>query len=258
MTIVSLDAIVKNILLKRRYSLHFYLDFLVGAKDGLREVFFDEGISTLRYQVLTLNSLNQATLPNDYTDWAKVSARIGQHLHPLIEDNTIDTIPNYDSEFVEHPYIDGVASQTSNTQMYYLGGYLSPYWWMNNWNSYGENLGRQFGGVGAMSDTFKIDKARNLIKINENLAITEIVLEYIGNGLDADSATHIDAYAQMTIELFAMWQFKEHNRTYSEGEAQVAKQDYVDERLRLRARISDLTVDKLKRIVHRNAIAVKY
>jgi len=256
MTVTSLDQIVKNILLKRRYPIHWYIDFLIPAKDCLRELSFDLPLKTLRYQILTLNSINQAELPTDYVDYARVFVRVGQYLHPLVEENSLDTIPNYDSNFTEQPYTSGVASISTTTNNLYTG-YAAPYWYMVNWNSYGENTGRQFGGVGTMADTFKIDTTRNIIKINEYLSITEVVLVYIGDGLDADSATHINAYCQSCIEAYCMWQFKENNRTYSTGEAQVAKQEYDKQYNILRARFSDLGLDKFKRIAQGNAIAIK-
>lgn len=257
--VTSLDKITRNILLKRRYPLAYYLEFLVFCKDGLRELSFDLPINPLRYKLITLNSLNQGELPNDYVDYARVQARIGQYLQPLVEENALDTIPNYDSTFTEQPYLDGVATEQNSDQLYYLpNGYLSPYWWMVNWNSFGENLGRQFGGAGTMNDTFKIDKTRNIIKVNETLDVCEVVLEYIGNGLDGDSATHIHVYVQAALESYALWQFKECNRTYSEGEAQVAKRDFEQQVTILRARLSDLTMDKLKRIVTKNYSGIKY
>lgn len=260
MTVISLDQIVRNILLKRRYPFHYYLEFLVYSKDALRELSFDCDINPIRYKILTLDSNNTASLPSDYVDYARVSARIGQYLHPLIPDEGLDTIPNYNSSFEEQPYLDGVASVQSNSnQQYYLpGGYLSPYWYMVNWDAYGENIGRQFGGVGIYSDTFKIDKTRNIVKVNEALSIAEVVLEYIGNGLDADSSTQIDSYAQAAIEQYAMWQFKENNRTYSAGEAEAERQKYIVQFEVLRARKSDLTIDVLKRTVQKNTIAIKY
>lgn len=257
MTVISLDQIVKNILLKRRYSIHYYLDFLVPAKDCLRELSFDLPMNTLRYKVLTLNSNNAVELPNDYQDWANVSYRMNQYLIPLIEDGSLDLVPNYDSNFDIQPYNQGIATDVNPGVVLY-NGYLSPYWYMYNMDVYGENLGRQFGGVGGQADTFKINKARNEIKINENLAVTEIVLEYIGNGMDGDSATHIDLYAQATIEAYCMWQFYVNNRTYGAGEARVGEQEFIKQYQILRARFSDLTIDRLKRLVQHNNVAIKY
>jgi len=258
MTTISLDSIVKNILMKRKYPFHYYIEFLVSAKDCLRELTFDN-FEIVRYKVLTLNSNNALPMPNDYQDVTGVYVRNGQYLIPLVEDDSLDLVPNYDSNFDIQPYSQGVASTTGEAnQIVYYNGLLSPYWYLNNWNEFGENLGRQFGGVGALPDTYRVNKARNEIKINENLANLEYVLEYISNGMDADSATHIDGYAQATIEAYCMWQFKENNRTYGVGEAKTAEQSYIKERQILIARLSDLTIDRLKRIVQINSIGVKY
>jgi hypothetical protein len=258
MTVISLDQITKNILLKRRYSLQWYIDFLVYAKDAMREIAFDDPIFAIRYKVLPVNQDgNTVELPNDFQDYCRVSGWVDQYLRPLVEDNSLQLVPNYDSEFAIEPYANGIATETSNQQIYY-NGYLSPYWFNVNWNIYGENTGRQFGGIGAYADTFRINKSRNEIKINENLFIPNIVLEYISNGMDADSATHIDSYAQFCIEAFAMWQFYLHNRTYSQNEANDMYNKYVTERQILRARLSDLTIDRLKRIVQANTIGIKY
>lgn len=257
MNVISLNEIVTNILLKRRYSMHWYLDFLVPAKDCLRELSFDLPMNAVRYKVLNINDNHAIEIPDDFEDVVKVSVRIGQYLKPLVEDNSLDLVPNYDSNFDIQPYSTGVATDT-NQQLSYYNGYLAPLWFMVNWNAFGENTGRQFGGVSTYSDTYKVNRARNEIKINENLAYTQYVLEYISNGLDSDSATHIIGYAQNCIEAYCMWQFKEHNRTYTPSEAELEHQKYITERQILTARLSDITIDKLKRLVQRNSIAIKY
>lgn len=259
MVVTSLDAITKNILLKRGYSLHWYIDFLVYCKDGLREISLDENIQTLRRVVVPVNQDTfRADIPADCQDIARVYLRTDQFLRPLVEDDSLDIIPNYDSNFNVQPYAQGVASQAASQNNQFQTFNNSGYWWMCNWDVYGENLGRQFGGVGSYIDTYRVDKAANEIKFNERLAITEAVIEYIGDGMDADNATHIDVYAKETIERYAMWQFYLHNRTYSTGEANSMEQGYLQERIRLRARVSDLTLDKVKRAVQRNNIRVKY
>lgn len=261
-SVISLDKIVKNILLKRGYPVQYYLQMLIFCKDALREIAFDLSILPVRYKCIPVDSDTfTADLPSDFVDRVRVSVRAGQYIVPLVEDLNLQTIPNYDSNFDVQPYSDGVQvpdAQTNGNYAYYSNnGYAAPYWWLVNWNSWGENIGRQFGGIVGYNDTYKINKLDNNIKVNENLGAEEIVLEYISNGMDADSATHIDAYAQMAIEKFCMWQFKEHNRTYSEGEAQVALRDYRDELALLRARLNPLTLDDLKRIVDRSRSATK-
>lgn len=258
MNVTSLDKIVKNILLKRRYPLQYYIEFLVNAKDCLRELGFDGEIDTLRYVVLPVGEGNEVQIPNDYTDYCRLSAWVDQYLHPLVEENNLQLVPNFDSNFQIQPYSGGVATAASVNQAQMYNGYLSPYWWMSNTNAFGENLGRQFGGVGGQSDTFRVNKARNCFKLNEYLTCDNVVLEYAGNGMSADAATHIDVMAQETIEAHGIWKFKENNRNYGAGEAARSEEIYINERLKLRARKSDLTLDKLKRIVQSTSIGVKY
>jgi hypothetical protein len=258
MTITSLDSIVNNILLKRGYPYHYYIQFLVGAKDIMREIAFDQPIFSVRQCVLPVDqATNRVDLPNDWQDTCRVSGWFDQYIRPLVEDNNLQLIQNFDSDFDPQPYAQGIAI-ANNQSVSFATGYLNPYSFTTYWNSYGENVGRYFGGVGAMADTYRVDKTNRQIKINENLFIENIVLEYISDGMDADSATQIDSYAQFAIEAGAMWQFKEHNRTYSEGEAQAAKRDYELERQRLSARLSDLDIIRLKRIVQGNTRGIQY
>ena len=82
MTTISLDGIVNNILLKRRYSLHWYLEFLLYCKEAVEEMGYDGEIDTFRYVVLPKNSNNALELPNDYVDWIRVSAFVDGYVRP--------------------------------------------------------------------------------------------------------------------------------------------------------------------------------
>lgn len=261
MTVISLDKIVKNILLKRRYPWHYYLEFLIYAKDILREIAFDTDIIPSRYKLLPVENFT-VQLPDDFVDYVSVSVRVDQYIHPLAEDVALQTVPNFDSNFQVQPYVQGVATEPNGNGLSgYYSGYTWPfsYWYTYNWNSWGENTGRQFGGIGTYIDTFKIDRSKNIIKINEGLSgVSELLLTYISNGMDADSATHIDSYAQQPIESGSLWQFKEHNRTYSAGEAERQRQIYLTDVKILRARKSSITIDNLKRLIQKNQRGIQY
>ena len=97
MTSTSIDRIVKNMLMKRRYSLHWWIDFAVYAKDCIRELSFDLPINPVQYKVLELNDNHAITIPDDYVDWVGVYARRGQSLVPLIEDDSLNLVPNLPS-----------------------------------------------------------------------------------------------------------------------------------------------------------------
>lgn len=254
MVTVTINQIVNNMLLKRRYPRHYYLEFMLYAVECLGELIMDD-LLVINSQILPVDSTtNTVQLPESYGDYILVGYRNGQSVVPLVESNSLDDIDNYNSSW-QSVRIGNESADTSQTNPNQLiGAYGFLQWFTTHYNNFGENVGKFFGGV-AYYDTFRVIKSRNVIKLNNAITVDNIVLVWTSNGVSADAASAIDPYATDTIRKYIMYQFKENNRTYSEAEAQVAKKDYTDARAILRARISDLTLDKLKRIVQKNSIA---
>ena len=251
MTVTTLDRIVRNILLKNRYGLCYYIDFLLYAAECLKELTIDD-LHVINSKLMTVSSDNTIELPPDYTDYVNVSLRFGQHLKPLVEDSTLNPLPNYDTDFQIQPYVNytGTNGGYFNQVLYpaIFGGI--------NFNDYGESIGRIFGWAGGTGvDTFRVIKERNIIQINQNLSCTEVVLSYISDGQSVDAATHIDIYADATIKAYINWQRMENSRTYNLSEKERGRQLYINERMILRARMSDLTINKMRRILQRNSLA---
>jgi hypothetical protein len=246
MTLVTLDQIVRNFLLKRRYPLHYYIDFMVYAKDCLRTLSQDD-LKIINTKILTVGSINEVQLPNDFLDYVTVGLKAGQNIKPLVESSKINRLENRSTtSFTPETY--ALNPVNAENQLYY--GAVYPFYQMVSWNEYGEPTGRFFGyGAGVQDDVFRVIPERGVIQLTEALYAPEIVLEYISDGNDADTASRISPYAYDTIEAYIMWQMKEHSRTYHEGEKMRAEQAYIGQRRILRARLSDLTVERLKRII---------
>jgi len=255
MTVVSLDSIVRNVLMQRQYPLHWYIQFLVYARNCLQEISMDD-LYVVNTKLLPVNAVNAVDLPPDFLDYVKVGVQVGQTIRPLVEDNGINRLTKLNSNFEPVPYLQAESSDPSEVQQQNLG--YSPnffnYWYTINWNLYGENIGRYFGG-NAYADTFSLIRERNQIQLHEKLNIDYLYLEYVSNGMNTNAATMITPYAFATIEAFILWKLKEHSRTYSIGERQIAEQQYIQQRKILRARISSLTISELKRIVNKNIYA---
>lgn len=252
MTSVTLDSIVRNFLLKRGYSLHWYLQFIVYAKDCLRQLSEDD-LTVVNTKLLPVNSYNAVDLPNDYLDYTLVGVRVGQNVKPLVETSKINRMVNRNDDLEPIPY--GTNAVPGDEQIYY--GSLYPFYWNTTyWNTYGEPIGRMYGlGAGLQDDVFSVFPERGQIQLTEYLSVDNIVLEYISDGMNADAATRISPYAYDTIDAYILWQMKEHSRTYSAGEAQLAKQEYIDQRKILRARLNPMTIDMWKRIFQRASYA---
>lgn len=254
MTFFSLDAAVRNMLLKRRYPLHFYIDFLVYGKDCLRELSLDS-LKIVNTKIIPVDATdNSAQIPNDYTDYVEVGIPTGQTIRPLVEDNNITPLQHFDSNFNITRY-DAVSTDTQGSPLYY--GYLMPMVWNTvTFNDYGENIGRLFGwGAGQQTDTFTIVNERNVIQLKEVISTKNIVLKYISDGMDADAASQIPTYAYQSIQDYMVWQMKENNRNYSDTERERAKNEYNKSVRILRARLSDITIEKIKRIAQQKYYA---
>jgi len=253
MVTTSLDKIVRNVLLRKGYPIHYYMQALLYSKDCLRQLVEDD-LQIVNTQIMPVDqTTNMIDIPSDYLDYIVVGLPVGQSVKPLVESDSLNELNNYDSNFQPTTYRSTTANSNGSTNALY-GPYGFTQWFVTHYNNFGENTGRFAGGI-AYNDTFKIIKKLNKIKINEALSVTNIVIVYISDGMNSNTATLITPYAQDCIEAYILWQFKEQNRTYGLGERKVAEDEYINQRRILRARLSDVNMQVLKRIVHRNSIA---
>lgn len=258
MTTASLDYIVKNYLLKRGYPLHWYMQSMVYAADCLRELTFDD-LRVINTKILPVDqTINAAELPEDYQDYVTVGVMIGQRIKPLVPTSTLNPLTSLDvnQNYAEQDWQDTTTPPGSNENQLYYGALPYAQWFTVHYNDYGENIGRFFGlGAGYQEDTFQVFKERNQIQLDQKFSVENIVLQYVSDGQSADAASQIDPYAIRTIQAYIDYQMKAHNRTYGIGERQLAENNYIKERKILRARKSDWSIEKIKRIVQKNSMA---
>ena len=249
----SLDKIVRTALLKKGYPLHYYVQFLIYARECLKELTQDD-LKVFNTKLLPVNSYDAVDLPSDYLDYVTVGIMTNQGVRPLVEDRKLNVLNNFDENFNPIKYSNTTAIADSNNL--YYGALSFTNWYTVRFNSFGEGLGRSFGAKGRYSDTFIVVKERNQIQLNEAMdGLDYLYLQYVSDGSDSGSATTLDPYAEMTIQAYCNWMHKENNRTYSANDRMIAKGEYTQQRGILRARKSDLTLEVLKRIIQRNSIA---
>lgn len=244
MTTVTLDSICRNFILKRGYTIHYYMQFLIYAAECLRELSMDD-LKSINTKLLPVNDQNAVNLPSDYLDYITVGVKVGQNVKPLVETSKINPMVNRNDDLEPIRYDE---EQTNAANDVYYGALYPFYWHSTMWNEYGEPTGRLYGmGAGVQDDVFSVFPERNQIQLTELISLDNIVLIYISDGMNADAATRITPYAYNTISAYIMYQMKLHSRTYSRGEAEMEKQEYIDQRKILRARLSDLTMEKVIR-----------
>jgi hypothetical protein len=236
----SLDKICRSFLLGRGYTIHWYLQALLYARDCLRELTFDD-LKVINYKLLTPDANNELPLPCDFLDDIGVGIRVGQLIRPLVKDNQLNSLADYDPDGKQIPYLrDGSLNNTTTS------GSLSATagWAYASFDDYGNYVGRQFGYRATYNDTYKVIKERGVIKINEYVQSASYVLQYISDGTACNAATQVDPYAIKTIDSYLEWYFDEKGKCGGAGEFKFNKQRQI-----LRSRKSDLTIDGIKRSI---------
>jgi len=122
-----------------------------------------------------------------------------------------------------------------------------------NYNDHMEYTGKDYGAKINRADSFDVFPERNEIQLNNNLGADFIILEYISDGSEIDNATQITPYAKSTLEAYINWKVKENSRSYGEGERQRAEQLFIKEHKRLRARMSNLTLNDIRASIYKNS-----
>ncbi len=251
MTNTTLYSIVNNVLLKRRYPIHFWLDFALYGATCIRELSLDH-ICIINSKIIPINDYNAIDLPADYQDYITVGRQSGQNVIPLVETHSLNRIVNRTADFIPQPYIDLDKPQTVANNGY---GYFNGMNWIGvTWNNYGEFVGRIYGlGAGLQDDVFMVVKERNQIQLSDYLqGSCNIVMDYMSDGTKVDAITKIDSYAIATIEAYIIWQMKETTRYYTKIEKQDSENEYLKQIKILIARVSPLNVDVFRRLIQKN------
>ena len=236
----TLDGIVKGVLLKRGYPLHYYLQFLISARDIVQTMAYDDGLITPNTALITLDNNAAGILPNDFIDITKVGVRNGQLVKPLVRQSSINRLPNVDSTGTPIPYKGN-----------YVQGYIpGMYYDTACFNEYGEYTGRNYGaGAGMQTDTYKIIAERGVIQCNESLANCTIVVEFVSNGCDQICTVGVHPYAKDTIESYIIFDYTKNKRGSNLGEIQLTEQNHIKHRKIFRARKSELGIQEIKRLL---------
>lgn len=249
MRYTSLHKVVTGYLLQKRYPIHFYVEFLVYAARGLNELHFDT-LGLVRTVKLPINDYNAITLPCDFMDWTKIGIPNGQFIKPLANRSSMTRLNNYDEQGDKIAY--NSDDETIFGTLFSLHGGLG---YSVRYNDKLESTGRVYGSRGNQTNTFKYLRERNEITVDSDIAATEVVLEYISDGQEADNATQITPYAIATLEAYMNWKHKENGRTYNEGERMRAQRQFDHQHSLLRARMNPLTIDDIKAILNKHSHA---
>lgn len=212
-----LDSIVRSVLLQEGKPVHWYLQYLKYACDGLRELNFDT-LKMVNVKELPVNSYKAIPQPCDYVDFVRVGTSVGQYVKPMVQGSRMNRLNKFDNTGSKVPYETAVFDEG--------------YWW---WGM----------GHGRSSAQFQPVNERNEIQLDAWFPGDFAVLEYITDGQEMDAATKVHPYAQATIEAIIRWKREVNKR----GGQPAYFEDQVNKEARkLRGRVSNLTLVDIQNI----------
>ncbi len=235
----KVDSIVRQVLLEKNLSMHFYIRLLSWGLDCLKELSLDI-IGKVKTVELVVDPFGRVKLPCDYTDWVRVGTASGQHVLRMGETDTYARQPR-ELNGVYVPYTDGTYSSE------YL--WNSPY--VQDWfDKNGDFKGRAFGGNGTRTDTFMVLDGE--MQVNNNYAEGDtITLDYIGYD-QCSASSFVPKYAESTIRAYMEYKYTWSLPKAAPFDKSSVKNDYQNEYRKLVARVSQLDIEAIRRIKDRN------
>jgi hypothetical protein len=251
----TLDRVVRELLADRGYTLHFYRRFLTLAARGVEELNIDT-LGSVSGFVTTVDQYGTISLAQTAIDVVTVGIENGIHIIPLTHDEKLNKRINIDASGNRIPFEAVGSSRAELLLTDALYGPLTEYR-----NDKGEHMGRFFNHIPDTGLTYYHDDKQSKLVINPKIAPgTRIYLEvlYADNSLiSVPHVANVDMRAVESLKQYMLWKYMEANpKLYGIGMIQLHREQFYVEHKKLRARLNDLGVSEIKRILRKNGANV--
>lgn len=244
MTLSTIDQIVRRVLLENNLPIHYYSEFLFHASSCIRELSFDT-LKIINTVNLPVSEIGDVNLPSDYVDEVALCLSAGLLLQQLPHKSNINPLRVHDTTtgaFTTQPSEQNV--DINNTT--YFGSYNWSWFW--NVDSLGEFTGRYFGANGGTHTGYKVIKEQRRIQLSDGISGGNVILQYISDGQNTDSASQITPQAVSCIHAYINWKTSANRAIKNSQEAAT----FYNEKRLLRARLSELSIMDIKNVLRSN------
>lgn len=269
---ITLNEIVRKTLSKSRLPLHYYIQFLVFARDGLKELRLSmlPAMTTVK---LTLDSNFEATLPADYVEEINAYESIGDKLVELPHGELISSF-DYNPWSVTTPYIIGslvnsggfswrslsshtgvtpvegatwtkVIKFSSQSSLYSTGDMTGAY----NEGSFGENTGGLYGYVSIDNRGYRILREYDKIRVDNNSGLTEVYLKYITMPTKVSNQTLVHPILEPVVVAYINWQKGEY---WKERDYLSKRQEFYNKRRLAKSQLNPLNITDIVTTFRKN------
>lgn len=241
---LTVDAIIRRNLAKRKLPLHYYSPVLVMAKDGLEEMHFD-ALQKIKVAVLTLDpTLMTADLPANFVEEIFVGIETGDKVRPIGYNHRINTNQT-------------ATAYPQEPDLYEVGSSVLVWSPMiqNLFNLTAGYAGRNFGRPVTFTDSYTILRDQNKIRVDNKSAATQVQIMYLTMPEKVSNKSVIHPFAKKSLESWINWQWAIYNK---DRDQDMRRRDYFNDYRIFRARKNRMTTTEIKRIVRNKfGLAIK-
>jgi hypothetical protein len=235
MVTITLDEVIRKTLSKTGLPLHYYIKYLIIARDGLKELNFAI-LPSATTTKLTLDSKMEATLPNDFVGEVAVYKAEG--------DKMIELPHNYAvSSYNSATAFDVVESVSSTGSIFPLYA-----------DHFRSDVGRQFGQVFPRVNGYRIIPEINKIRIDNTSDLTEVYIKYVTLPQLVNNKTLIHPFIEPAIVAYINWQVAQYAGT---NDMAFKKNEYYNQRRLAKSNLSRINIADILssfRIYHNQSV----
>jgi len=220
MTQYTLDSIVRGYLIdKGQDSMHEYPRTLRAAINTLKDLHYDvSGVP--KVEVLEVGDSSRATLPQDVIRVIRLGfADANGRYVEIFTDNSL--IVNAQGSY--NPTTGSNQVQASNTGAPFS---ITPTDYASMFRN-GQALGRWYGNKGGGAYTYRMDWDRGLVEFSSNVG-GQVIIEYLGDPSKVGAEYLVHPFLVEAIEYGTHYRLMKFKRSYSPGERQIARNDYLN------------------------------
>lgn len=220
MKIVTLDYIVRNVIVSlEESSLRRYQTYLQYAIRGFRELNIN-GASVAKIKHLPMLPNKAVNLPTDYVKYTKIGICVNGRVVTLGLDESLCLNESY-SECGD-PLEVAMENVDNPDYSYFSFGYPFASHYHNN-----QFVDGYFGMGGGFNSRgyYRINTEMNQIQFASVVPDTEIVLEYISDGINPDGSASVPVEATEYLIAFIHWKRVENKQSSTEAEIERKRRD---------------------------------
>lgn len=237
MVTVTLDEVIRKTLNKQGLPLHYYIKYLVIARDGLKELNFSI-LPCEKTVELTLDSNKEAALPNDFVGEVAVYKSEGDKLVELPHNSLISSFNNAQPFEV----VDPIYSTGESIPLYA--------------DEFRSDVGRQFGHIYPRVDGYRIITELNKIRIDNTSELEKVYLKYVTMPQRIANKTLIHPFIEPAVVAYINWQVAHYA---SDRDMMVKRQEFYNQRRLAKANLNRVNITDILssfRMYHNQAIKV--